>query len=53
MQIVSIGDTLQEMSDPIFWEKWEKIYHQFVNRWISTESGKGWNNHLSGTLMYM
>ena len=36
MQVVSIGDNLHEMSNPVFWEK----YHQFVVSWISPESGK-------------
>ena len=40
MQIVSIGDNLHEMSNPNFWEEYEK-YHQFVICWISPKSGKG------------
>ena len=40
MQIVSIGDNLQEMSKPVFWEKLEK-YHQVVVCWISPDSCKG------------
>ena len=39
MQIVSIGDNLHEMSNPVFWEKWEK-YHQFAFCWIIQESGE-------------
>ena len=38
MQIVSIGDNLHEMSNAVFWEKYEK-YHQFVICWIRPESG--------------
>ena len=38
MQTVSIGDSLHEMSNPVFWEKQEK-YHQFDVCWISQESG--------------
>ena len=31
MQIVSIGDNLHEMSNPVFWKmKNKKKYHQFV-----------------------
>ena len=40
MQIVSNGDSLHEMSNPIFWEKIRK-YYQFVVCWICAESGKG------------
>ena len=40
MQIVSIGDNLHEMSNPVFSEKSEK-YHQFAICQISQESGKG------------
>ena len=40
MQIVSIGDNLHEMSNPVFWEKYEK-YHQYVVGRIGPESGKG------------
>ena len=34
MQIVSIGDNLHEMSNPLFWEKKEK-HHQFVVRVVN------------------
>ena len=37
MQIVSTGDSLHEMSNPVLWEKNKK----FVIRWICPESGKG------------
>ena len=37
MQIVSIGDSLHEMSNPVVWKK----YNQFVIWWIDSESGKG------------
>ena len=40
MQIVFTGDSLHEMSNPVFWEKYEK-YDQFVVCLISPESGKG------------
>ena len=40
MQIVSIGDNLHEISEPIFLEKYEK-YHQFGICWICLESGNG------------
>ena len=36
MQIISIGDNLHEMLNPVFMEKYEKI-HQFVICWISSE----------------
>ena len=26
MQIVSLGDNLHEVSNPVFWEKWEKYF---------------------------
>ena len=26
MQIVSLGDNLHEMSNPVFWEKYEKYF---------------------------
>ena len=32
MQIVSLGDNLHEVSEPVFQDKWEK-YHQFVICW--------------------
>ena len=35
MQIVSHGDSLHEMSNPVFWEK-----YQFVACWICPECGK-------------
>ena len=41
MQIVSIGDNLHEMSNPVFWEKKEKN-HQFVVCWICPEHAKCW-----------
>ena len=44
MQIVSNGDSLHEMSDPVFWEKYEK--YQFVICWISPKSEKGWKKFL-------
>ena len=40
MQIVSYGDNLHEMSDPVF-GKIKKKYCQFVVCWTSPESGKG------------
>ena len=40
MQIVSSGDNLHEMSNPVFWEKKEK-YRQFVVCWIRRECGNG------------
>ena len=39
MQIVSTGDNLHEMSNPVFFEKEEK-YHQFVICWSNPQSGK-------------
>ena len=36
MQIVSNGDNLYEMSNPVFWEK-----YQFVICWIHPQSGEG------------
>ena len=29
MQAVSSGDSLHEISNPIFWEKWEKHFKMF------------------------
>ena len=40
MQIVSNGDNLHEMSNPIFREKKEK-YHQFIICCISPDCTKG------------
>ena len=40
MQILSNGDKLSEMSNPVFWIKKEKC-HQFVVCCISQESGNG------------
>ena len=40
MQIVSNGDNLNEMSNPVFCEKYD-TYHQFVVSCISPENGKG------------
>ena len=40
MQIISNGDNLHEMSNPVFWEN-KKKYRLFVVCWISPESGKG------------
>ena len=37
MKVVSNGENLQEMLNPVFWEK----YHQFVVCWINQEHGKG------------
>ena len=39
MQIVSIWDSLCEMSNPVFWEKLKK-YHQFF---FSAELAQSWN----------
>ena len=42
MQIVSLGDNLHEMSNPVFLGKKKKEkYHQFSICWISLESDKG------------
>ena len=35
-----LGDNLHEMSNPVFWENLE-TYHQFVVCWISLDIGKG------------
>ena len=40
MKIVSNGDNVHDMSNPVFWEKLE-IIKQFIVCWISAESGKG------------
>ena len=40
MQIVSLGDNLHEMSEPIFWKKQEK-YHKSVVFQIIQSFGKG------------
>ena len=40
MQIVSNGENLHEISNPVFWEKDEK-YHQCVVCWIRPDSGEG------------
>ena len=45
MQILSNGDDLHEMRNPVFWEnkkkKKKKKNHQFAVCWISPGSGKG------------
>ena len=41
MQIVSTGDNLHEMLNPVFWEKKKEKYRLLVVCWISPESGKG------------
>ena len=46
MQTVSIGESLHEMSDPLFSEK----YHKFVVCWIIQESGNGFKNKKSNFL---
>ena len=41
MQIVSNGDNLLEISNPVFWGKNKKKCHQYVICKISPDSGKG------------
>ena len=52
MQIVSFGDNLHEVSDPIFLEKKEK-YQQFVVCSIRPLRGKCWikKKHLSRAMI--
>ena len=39
INLTSLGDNLSEISNPIFWEKWEK-YHEFIVCHICLESSK-------------
>ena len=37
MQIVSIGDNLHEMSNPVFWEKIRKLFQYVLPRVLSVK----------------